>query len=116
VNQWLKDTTPVNGKTIKLSYVAWDSEIASTNVVKYVLESKLGYKVELMQVEAGPMWAGVAGGDVDGMVAAWLPTTHKDYYAKYKDSVDDLGPNLNGTKIGLVIPAYMEIDSIEDLK
>ncbi|MCF6092909.1 glycine/betaine ABC transporter [Microaerobacter geothermalis] len=116
VNQWIEGITPVSGETITLAYVAWDSEIASTNVVKYVLENKLGYKVEMMQVEAGPMWAGVANGDADAMVAAWLPTTHADYYEKFKGQFEDLGPNLKGTKIGLVVPAYMDINSIEDLK
>ncbi len=70
----------------------------------------------MLQVEAGPMWAGIAGGDADAIVAAWLPTTHKDYYDKYQGKFEDLGPNLNGTKIGLVVPSYMNIDSIEDLK
>ncbi|MCM3630007.1 glycine betaine ABC transporter substrate-binding protein [Paenibacillus glycanilyticus] len=102
-------------KKIKLAYVAWDSEIASTNVVKYVLESKLDYSVELLQVDAGPMWAGIADGSADAMVAAWLPTTHADYLEKYGNSVDDLGPNLEGTKTGLVIPSYMKENSIEDL-
>ena len=60
-------------KTIKLAYVAWDSEIASTNVVKHVLETDLGYEVEMLQVDAGPMWAGVSDGSADAMVAAWLP-------------------------------------------
>ncbi|MED4602080.1 glycine betaine ABC transporter substrate-binding protein [Paenibacillus validus] len=116
VDEWVKDIPKAEGKTLKLAYVAWDSEIASTNVVKQVLESKLGYKVEMLQVEAGPMWAGIAGGDADAIVAAWLPTTHKDYYDKYQGKFEDLGPNLNGTKIGLVVPSYMNIDSIEDLK
>lgn len=104
-----------DNKTIKLAYVAWDSEIASTNVVKEVLESKLGYKVEMLQVDAGPMWAGIADGSADAMVAAWLPSTHASYLDKYKADVEDLGPNLNGTKIGLTVPAYMNIHSIEDL-
>ncbi|WP_308634401.1 glycine betaine ABC transporter substrate-binding protein [Paenibacillus silvisoli] len=103
-------------KEIKLAYVAWDSEIASTNVVKYVLESKLNYKVELMQVDAGPMWAGIADGSADAMVAAWLPTTHASYLEKYGKELEDLGPNLNGTKTGLVVPSYMKENSIEDLK
>lgn len=115
VNSWLEGIEPVQGKKITLAYVAWDSEIASTNVVAKALE-RLGYEVELSQVEAGPMWAGVAGGDVDGIVAAWLPTTHADYYEKFKGQYEDLGPNLEGTKIGLVAPTYMEINSIEDLK
>lgn len=55
---------------VKLAYVAWDSEIASTYVVKEVLETKLGATVEMLQVDAGPMWAGVADGSADGMVAA----------------------------------------------
>ncbi|HWJ78070.1 MAG TPA: glycine/betaine ABC transporter, partial [Niallia sp.] len=29
---------------------------------------------------------------------------------------EDLGTNLEGTKLGLVVPSYMDIDSIEDLK
>ncbi|CAG7649779.1 Glycine betaine-binding protein OpuAC [Paenibacillus solanacearum] len=116
VDAWVKDIAKADGKKLKLAYVAWDSEIASTNVVKQVLTDRLGYTVDLLQVEAGPMWAGISGGDADAIVAAWLPTTHKDYYDKFKGKFEDLGPNLNGTKTGLVVPAYMEIESIEDLK
>ncbi|GLX69612.1 glycine betaine ABC transporter substrate-binding protein [Paenibacillus glycanilyticus] len=104
-----------SSKKIKLAYVAWDSEIASTNVVKYVLESKLNYDVEMLQVDAGPMFAGIADGSADAMVAAWLPTTHASYMESYGSSVDDLGPNLEGTKTGLVVPSYMKENSIEDL-
>lgn len=116
VNQWVEGIQPAEGQKLTLAYVAWDSEIASTHVVKEVLEQKLKYQVELSQVEAGPMWIGVSTGDVDGMVAAWLPTTHAEYYNKLSGEMEDLGPNLSGTKLGLVVPAYMEIDSIEDLK
>lgn len=116
VAEWTKGIAPAPaGKRIKLALVAWDSEIASTNVVRAVLE-KLGYTAELLQVEIGPMWAGIAGGDADAMVAAWLPTTSKDYYDKYKGRFDDLGANLTGTKLGFVVPKYMDIGSIEDLK
>lgn len=116
VSKWVEGVQPANGQKLTLAYVAWDSEIASTNVVKTVLEQKLNYKVELSQVEAGPMWVGVSNGDVDGMVAAWLPTTHADYMEKLGKDVEDLGPNLEGTKLGLAVPTYMDITSIEDLK
>src|SRR5690606_20222922 len=105
----------VDGEKISLAYVAWDSEIASTNVVAKVLES-IGYEVETVQLDAAPMFAAVAQGDVDGMVAAWLPFTHADNYEEYGDQVEDLGENLKGAKIGLVVPTYVDIDSIEDLK
>ena len=102
-------------KTVELIYVEWSSEVASTNVIKAVLQEKLGYEVELTPVSAAAMWQGVSTGDADGMVAAWLPTTHGHYLEKTRDKVVDLGPNLVGTKIGLVVPAYVTIDSIAEL-
>lgn len=116
VEEWISGLSPVSGDSIKLSYVAWDSEIASTNLVAYILSEKLGYNVTSLQVEMGPMWQGVASGDVDASLAAWLPVTSATYLEKYKDQIDDLGINLEGAKTGLTVPAYMDIDSIEDLK
>jgi glycine betaine/proline transport system substrate-binding protein len=115
VSEWTNGAQKVNGDKITLGYVAWESEIASTNVIGKVL-TDLGYDVKLMQVEAGPMWTGVADGSLDAHVAAWLPSTHADYYEKYEGQFEDLGENLTGTKLGLVVPAYMDINSIEDLK
>ncbi|WP_099364522.1 glycine betaine ABC transporter substrate-binding protein [Fredinandcohnia onubensis] len=115
VAEWTEGVEEGNGEEVKLAYVAWDSEIASTNIVANVL-TDLGYKVKMSQVEAGPMWTGVADGSVDAHVAGWLPVTHADYVEKYDGQFEDLGSNLEGTKIGLVVPAYMDIDSIEDLK
>lgn len=115
VAEWTEGAEEGNGEKVKLAYVAWDSEIASTNVVAKVLQD-LGYKVTLSQVEAGPMWAGVADGSIDAHIAGWLPLTHADQYKKYEGDFEDLGANLEGAKTGLVVPAYMDIDSIEDLK
>lgn len=116
VDSWIEGVEPGNGAEVKMTYVAWADVTASSNVVKYVLENKLGYKVELIQVEAGAMWAGVADGSVDASVGAALPTTHADYYSKFKGDLEDLGPCMIGIQNGLVVPAYMDIDSIEDLK
>ncbi|WP_059173462.1 glycine betaine ABC transporter substrate-binding protein [Bacillus sp. FJAT-27445] len=115
VAKWTNGAQKGNGQKINLVYVAWDTEIASTNVIGKVLE-QYGYKVTLSQVEVGPMFAGVANGSSDAMVAAWLPSTHNEYYNTYKDDFVDLGLNLKGTKNGLVVPEYVDIDSIEDLK
>lgn len=115
VAEWTKGAEKGSGDKVKLAYVAWDSEIASTNVVAKVLQD-LGYKVTLSQVEAGPMWAGVADGSIDAHIAGWLPLTHADQYKKFEGQFEDLGANLEGAKTGLVVPEYMDIDSIEDLK
>ncbi|NSL52450.1 glycine betaine ABC transporter substrate-binding protein [Calidifontibacillus erzurumensis] len=115
IAEWTAGVEKVNGDKITLAYVAWASEIASTNVIAKVLQD-IGYNVKLTQLEAGAMWAGIADGSADASVAAWLPVTHADYFAEFQGKFEDLGPNLEGTKIGLVVPSYMEINSIEELK
>ncbi len=115
VNSWTDGVAEVNGDKLNLAYVSWASEIASTNVVATVLEM-VGYRVTLQQLEPGGMFAGITSGGSDALVAAWLPTTHEPYYERFKNDFEDLGPNLDGTRIGLVVPAYMDITSIEDLK
>ncbi|MGX2959904.1 glycine betaine ABC transporter substrate-binding protein [Peribacillus sp. JNUCC 23] len=115
VAEWTKGAQTGNSESIKLVYVAWDTEIASTNVIGKVLEQN-GYKVTLSQVEVGPMFAGIANGSADATVSAWLPSTHLEYYNTYKNNFVDLGPNLKGTKTGLVVPKYVDINSIEELK
>ncbi|MBD7938138.1 glycine/betaine ABC transporter [Cytobacillus sp. Sa5YUA1] len=115
VSEWTEGVESVDGDKLSLGYVAWDTEIASTNVISKVL-TDLGYDVTLSQVEAGPMWTGVAEGSLDAHIAGWLPLTHADYYDKFEGKFEDLGSNLEGTKLGIVVPEYMDIDSIEDLK
>lgn len=114
VAEWTKGAEKVDGDKISIAYVAWDSEIASSHVVEKVL-SDIGYEVELLQLDAGPMFAAVSQKDADATVAAWLPGTHAAYMEEYGDKMEDLGPNLEGAKIGLVVPSYVDVDSIEDL-
>jgi glycine betaine/proline transport system substrate-binding protein len=115
VADWTNGVEKVDGDKIKLAYVAWDSEIASHNVMKIVLED-MGYKVTLTQVEAGPLWTAVADGSADASLAAWMPLTHKTYADKFEGKFEELGVNMEGVKVGLVVPKYMDISSIEDLK
>ncbi|GGB51595.1 hypothetical protein GCM10011409_31450 [Lentibacillus populi] len=101
-------------KEIELSYVEWDTEVASTNVIAKVLEDQ-GFDVKVTPLDNAVMWESVASGETDGMVAAWLPGTHGDLYEQYKGDLEDLGTNLEGAAIGLVVPEYMDVNSIEDL-
>ena len=104
----------VDGDAIELAYVEWDTEIASTHVVGKVLED-LGYDVSLTPLDNAVMWEAVASGEADGMVSAWMPGTHSAQFETYGDQVVDLGENLEGAAIGLVVPSYMDVDSIADL-
>lgn len=119
-------------KIVRLAYVEWSETIASTNLVQAVLQEKMGLQCEILPMTADKMWEAVATGEADAMVAAWLPTTHGHYYQQYKDQIEDLGPNLDGTRIGLVVPditvgrqtaatgqrnaPYITVESIPELK
>lgn len=103
------------GENVNIAYVQWDSEVASTNVIAEVLK-KEGYHVTLTPLDNAVMWQTVANGNADFSTSAWLPVTHGQQYQKYKSKLDDLGPNLKGTKLGLAVPTYMtDVNSIEDL-
>ncbi|MCI3988105.1 glycine/betaine ABC transporter, partial [Bacillus vallismortis] len=69
IAEWTKGVQKVQGDKNNLAYVAWDSEIASTNVVGKVFED-MGYDVTYTQVEAGPMWTAIATASADASLSA----------------------------------------------
>lgn len=93
----------------------WDEDVAVSNLFKYLLEQN-GYSVELPTLDVAPIFDGVASGEYDIFFDTWLPNTHKDYWAKYKDDVVDLGVWYDKAPLTIAVPDYMNIDSLEDLK
>ena len=102
------------GQTVTISHTQWDTEVASTTVIAMVLE-EAGYQVKTIPLDNAVMWQSIANGDSDFSVSPWLPVTQKSLYEKHQDHLEDLGPNMIGTKLGLVVPSYMDVNSIEDL-
>lgn len=115
VAEWVEGVEKVEGEEIELVSTPWDTERASGYVMKAVLEQQ-GYEVTLTPVDPAIMFEAIATGEGDASVAPWLPSTHASFYEKHKADLVDLGENLKGTKIGLVVPSYMDIDSIEDIQ
>ena len=111
------DASPqkVQAETVKLSYVNWSEGIAMTHLAAAILEGKLGYRTELTMADAAPVFTSVANGSSDIFLDAWLPVTHESYMEKYGEKLDDLGVIYTGARIGLVVPAYVDIDSVEEL-
>ena len=80
-----------------------------------VLEDR-GYDVKFQEIaDAAPLYAGLAGGDVDVYPSAWPEVTHADYMDKYGDDIEDLGAWYEGAKLTLAVPEYTDINSIADL-
>lgn len=109
------DTVNEEKGTIKLVYVNWAEGIAMTNLAKVILEDKMGYDVEVTMADVAPIFTSLSSGDQDVFMDAWLPITHKSYMDEYGKELEDLGNNFEGAKIGLVVPSYMDINSITEL-
>jgi glycine betaine/proline transport system substrate-binding protein len=108
--------TGQNNKTLKIGYIAWDEDIALSNLVATQLEAK-GYHVQLQQLDAAPLYAGLAKSDIDLFLDSWLPTTHADYWAQYKDRLEDLGVWYDNATLNLAVPqSVTDVNSIADLK
>ncbi len=108
------EDTEVDPYQTTIGYLPWTGEIASTNVLKLALEDA-GYEVEIISIEPGALYRGLADGQFDFTVSAWLPHTHGHYIDQYGDDFEEVSVNLEGCKIGLVVPEYVTIDSVEEL-
>ncbi|MCX4638133.1 ABC transporter permease/substrate binding protein [Streptomyces platensis] len=105
-----------NGRPISLGYVNWDEGKATTYLWKEILEER-GYKPKVEALEAGPLFAGQARGDIDVQTNAWLPTTHASYWKKYQDKLEDLGTWYDKTSLEIAVPSYMKgVKTLDDLK
>jgi glycine betaine/proline transport system substrate-binding protein len=109
------ETEAAEEKSADLVYVNWAEGVAYTHLAKVVLEDKMGYEVTVTATDVAPGYVSVAQGDKDAFMETWLPVLHKDYWEEYKDRIIDLGNVFEGTQSGLVVPAFMEIDTISEL-
>ena len=101
--------------TVKLGVVNWAEGIAITNLAAAILEDHMGYEVEITVADVAPIFTSVASGNTDAFLDGWLPLTHESYMEEYGADIIDLGVINGNARIGLVVPEYMDIDSIEDL-
>lgn len=102
--------------TVRIGFVdGWSDSVATTHLAAAIIKDKLGYPVELVPLGAGIMWQGVARGDIDATLSAWLPVTHEAYFTAYKEKVQILATNYPGAKIGLIVPDYVKPTSLDTL-
>ena len=104
-------------REITFTYVSWAEGIAMTHLAKVVMEDSLGYDVNLIQAGGAPIaFSSLAQGDADVFLDAWLPITHGRLWDKYENQVVDLGYSYESTEVGLVVPAYMPVSHVQELK
>ena len=103
------------GGEISIGWIPWEENIAVTFMWKEILEQE-GFEVDENQLDVAPVFAAVAGGDVDLMLDMWLPDTHAPYQEEFGEDIEDLGVWYDTATLELTVPAYVEeVDSLEDL-
>ncbi|AVU77648.1 glycine betaine ABC transporter substrate-binding protein [Pseudomonas sp. Fig-3] len=102
---------------VRIGWVNWsDTEIA-VKLASTALQDHLKQPVKLVLADIGIQFQALANGNIDLIPMVWLPSTHKAFYDKYSDKLEDLGVLYEG-RIGMAVPtsiAASEIASIEDL-
>jgi len=106
---------PGEGKTVNIGWIPWGEDIAATYLWKNILEGQ-GYTVELTQLDLAFLYAGLAQGDLDLFLDAWLPQTHRDYWDQYGDQLEELTTWYDKGLLTWAVPTYVDVDSIADLK
>lgn len=101
-------------KKIDIAYVNWSEGIAMTNLAKVIFEEQ-GYRVNLLNADRAPVFASLSQKKADVFLDAWLPVTMADYITQYGDKLETLGTVYDNARIGLVVPEYVTINSIEEL-
>ncbi|WP_336644812.1 glycine betaine ABC transporter substrate-binding protein [Microbacterium sp. USHLN186] len=103
--------------TITLGFLpSWTDGLSTAYLLENKLE-ELGYNVEMKTLtDAGPLYTGLAQGDVDIYPSAWPEVTHASYMEEYGDKIEDLGAYYDNAKLTIAVPEYSELKSIEDLK
>lgn len=105
--------------TVEIGWTAWADAEFTTKLARRLIEDELGHTVNLTLLDIALQYQGVARGDLDAMLMAWLPDTHADYWKRYGQDIDDLGVLYENARLGWVVPAYVPesaIASIADLK
>lgn len=92
----------------------WPEGEAASYLWAAILEEE-GYDVELEYADAGPVFAGVAGGDYDVTLDGWLPMTHASYMEEFGDDLVDLGSWNDDAVLTLAVNEDAPITSIEEL-
>jgi glycine betaine/proline transport system substrate-binding protein len=100
---------------LRIGWTAWSDAEAVSRLAARILESRLEQPVEMVLLDIGIQYQGLANRDIDAMLMAWLPLTHKPYMDKVCDQVVDLGPLYTRARLGWVVPDYIPEDQLNSI-
>lgn len=100
---------------VYLVYTDWAESVALTYLAQVLLERHLEYDVVTRLTDIETVFEDVATGRADAFMDVWVPHTHASFLEEYDGQYEDLGPNYHHARAGLVVPAYMPVETIPGL-
>lgn len=100
--------------TLEMSMPPWVNSPPQAYMVKMIIEDHLGWEVDITEADIGLSYASTANGTTDFFVDAWVPS-HDPYIEEHEGDLEILSQITTLEAPGLVVPDYVDIDSIEEL-
>lgn len=103
---------------VRLGQIGISFYAVTGQVVQQVLE-RLGHEVELRTGSHSEIFPELAQGNVDLLVAAWLPHAHAKYWSEHGSGAVELATLYRGARLFWAVPTYVPeaaVASVEDLK
>jgi glycine betaine/proline transport system substrate-binding protein len=104
--------------TVILGQISLSFYAVTAGVVQEVLE-RLGHQVETVQGSHAQIFPRLGAGEVDLLVAAWLPHGHAVYWERYGKQAEALSVLYEGARFVWMVPNYVPaalVGEIDDLK
>jgi glycine betaine/proline transport system substrate-binding protein len=106
-----------NQRTVVLGQIGLSFYAVVGAVVQSVLET-LGHRVDVKQGDHAEIFPVLGRGEVDLLVAAWLPGAHGPYWEQYQNQAIELGTLYEDARLFWAVPEYIPqtaVNSVEDL-
>ena len=104
---------------VRIGYVKeWPTSQVITALMSEAMDNNLNVDITAKPVSQNTLsdlWQMLVTNRTDTTPSIWLPNTHAAFVTDAGDKIVDLGAWLTGAKLGLVVPDYMEINSIDEL-
>ncbi|MEU1339299.1 ABC transporter substrate-binding protein [Streptomyces sp. NPDC005827] len=94
-------------KTLTLSVQSWVGAQSNVAVAQYLLEHKLGYRVDTVQVDEVPAWDALSQGRVDAILEDWGHPDQEKRYVQDKKTISGAGDLGVTGHIGWFVPTYL---------
>lgn len=104
-------------RPVVIGWVNWADAEITVKLATTALQDQLQQPVKLVMADIGIQFQAMAAGKVDMIPMAWLTYSHKPFWDKYGDRLEDLGVLYEG-RLGLAVPTSVpesEVASIADL-